>query len=33
VLKTVEEMLGLPILPTVATANDLADLFVAGRVP
>jgi phosphatidylinositol-3-phosphatase len=33
VLKTVEEMLGLPILPTVATVDDLADLFVAGRVP
>ena len=33
VLKTVEEILGLPILPTVATVDDLADLFVAGRVP
>lgn len=26
-LKTVEELLGLPILPAVAGANDLADLF------
>ena len=26
-LKTVEELLGLPILPTVAGANDLSDLF------
>jgi hypothetical protein len=33
VLKTVEEMLGLPLLPTVAAVDDLADLFVAGRVP
>ena len=33
VLKTVEEMLGLPILPTVAMVDDLSDLFVAGRVP
>jgi hypothetical protein len=33
VLKTVEEMLGLPILPTVAGVDDLSDLFVAGRVP
>jgi len=27
-LKTVEEMLGLPILPTVASATDLEDLFL-----
>jgi hypothetical protein len=27
-LKTVEEILGLPILPTVAAANDLEDLFL-----
>jgi phosphatidylinositol-3-phosphatase len=33
VLKTVEEILRLPILPTVATVDDLSDLFVAGRVP
>ena len=33
VLKTVEEILGLPVLPTVMTAEDLADLFIAGRVP
>jgi phosphatidylinositol-3-phosphatase len=33
VLKTVEEILGLPILPTVATVDDLADLFVGCRVP
>jgi hypothetical protein len=26
-LKTVEELLGLPVLPTVAGANDLADLL------
>jgi len=32
-LKTVEEMFGLPILPTVATAGDLSDLFVSGGVP
>jgi phosphatidylinositol-3-phosphatase len=33
VLKSVAEMLGVPVLPTVATAEDLSDLFVAGRVP
>jgi phosphatidylinositol-3-phosphatase len=33
VLKTVEEMLGLPILPSVSGADDLSDLFVSGRVP
>jgi hypothetical protein len=26
-LKTVEELFGLPVLPTVASANDLSDLF------
>jgi hypothetical protein len=33
VLKTVEEILRLPILPAVAAVDDLADLFVAGRIP
>ena len=33
VLKTVEEMLGLLILPTVTNVDDLSDLFVSGRVP
>ena len=33
VLKTVEEMLGLPILSTVASVDDLSDRSVAGRVP
>ncbi|HTB60654.1 MAG TPA: alkaline phosphatase family protein [Polyangia bacterium] len=33
VLKTVEEMLGLPVLPTVAGVDDLSDLFASGRVP
>jgi hypothetical protein len=33
VLKSVEEILGLPILPTVAGATDLADLFVPGSFP
>ena len=28
--KTVEEIFGLPILPTVASANDLSDLFLPG---
>jgi len=32
VLKTVEEILGLPVLPTVGAVDDLSDLFVAGRV-
>jgi len=32
-LKTVEEMLGLPILPTVQAAADLGDLFASGSVP
>ncbi len=30
VLKTIEEILGLPILPAVQPSNDLADLFTAG---
>jgi hypothetical protein len=30
--KTVEEMLGLPILPTVTDASDFGDLFVSGAV-
>jgi hypothetical protein len=33
ILKSVEEMLGLPILSTVSKSNDLADFFVAGKVP
>jgi hypothetical protein len=32
-LKTVEEMLGLPILPTVQGVADLGDLFASGAVP
>jgi phosphatidylinositol-3-phosphatase len=32
-LRTIEELFGLPILPTVAGASDLADLFVGGRLP
>jgi len=31
VLKTVEEILGLPILPAVQPASDLSDLFSAGK--
>ncbi len=31
--KTVEEIFGLPILPTVAAANDFSDLFQAGALP
>jgi hypothetical protein len=30
--KTVEEVLGLPILPTVSDATDFGDLFVSGSV-
>jgi hypothetical protein len=33
VLKTVERMLGLPILPAVAQTSDLADLFLPGQYP
>jgi hypothetical protein len=33
VLKTVEEILGLPILPTVSDAQDLSDLFAPGALP
>lgn len=33
VLKTVERILGLPALPTVASAADLSDLFVPGALP
>ena len=32
-VKTVEEIFGLPILPTVANANDFADLFQPGTLP
>ena len=31
-LKTVEEIFGLPVLPTVAGANDFADLFQSGTL-
>jgi acid phosphatase len=31
--KSVEEIFGLPILPTVAGENDLADLFTPGALP
>jgi bisphosphoglycerate-independent phosphoglycerate mutase (AlkP superfamily) len=33
IVKSVEEILGLPILATVSTANDLADLFNPGFFP
>lgn len=33
VLKTVEEILGVPLLPTVASANDLGDLLMPGALP
>jgi hypothetical protein len=33
IIKSVEEILRLPVLSTVASANDLADLFVAGFYP
>jgi hypothetical protein len=33
IIKSVEEILGLPILSKVSTANDLADLFNAGFFP
>jgi len=32
-IKSVEQILGLPILPTVTDANDLSDLFRAGQYP
>jgi len=32
-VNTVEKIFGLPILPTVAGANDLADLFQPGTLP
>lgn len=32
-LKSVEQILGLPILPAVSQANDLSDLFKAGQYP
>lgn len=32
-VKSVEEIFGLPILPTVANAQDFADLFVTGAFP
>jgi hypothetical protein len=31
--KTVEEIFGLPILPTVASANDFSDMFLPGTLP
>ena len=31
--KTVEEIFGLPILPTVASSSDLSDLFQPGTLP
>jgi hypothetical protein len=33
VLKTVEKVFGLPVLPTVKDANDFADLFKPGQYP
>ncbi len=32
-VKTVEKVFGLPILPTVASANDFGDMFQAGFYP
>jgi hypothetical protein len=32
-LRTLDEMFGLPVLPTVAGASDLSDLFVDGHLP
>lgn len=32
-VKTVEKIFGLPLLPTVASANDLGDVFQAGTYP
>jgi hypothetical protein len=32
-LKSLEEIFGLPILPSVTTANDFADLFEPGFFP
>ena len=32
-VKTVEEIFGLPLLPTVASVNDFADLFQPGTLP
>ena len=32
-LKSVEEIFGLPVLPTVAGANDLANLFQPATFP
>ena len=32
-VKSIEEMLGVPVLPTVTSANDFADLFQAGMFP
>src|SRR5262245_23482344 len=32
-VKSIEQILGLPILPAVAEANDLSDLFKAGQYP
>ncbi|NOU34344.1 MAG: hypothetical protein HOO96_41155 [Polyangiaceae bacterium] len=32
-LKSIELMLGVPVLPTVSAANDLGDLFDTGQVP
>jgi phosphatidylinositol-3-phosphatase len=33
ILKSVEKMLGLPVLDAVASANDLGDMFVPGSFP
>jgi hypothetical protein len=33
ILRSVEEMLGLPVLPAVASTPDLADLFAGGALP
>ena len=32
-LKSVEEILGVPVLPTVSSANDFSDLFKPGMFP
>jgi len=33
VLKSTEEYLGVPVLASVTSANDFADLFAAGTFP
>ena len=32
-LKSTEQFLGVPVLPSVTTANNFADMFEAGQFP